>query len=93
MSVKVRLPTAFKKFTEGEVFVEFEATIVPTVGALTEELFKRWPDLRGKMYERGALQRYVNIFVNGTDTRFVEGLDSGLVDGDEVQIVLAIAGG
>lgn len=90
MAIKVLIPTAFKKITRGESVTEIDADSVRT---LLDHLFGRYPGLSEMMMERGAIQRHVNIFINGLDSRFIEGLDSSLSDGDEVQLVVAIAGG
>jgi len=89
--IKVLIPTAFKKLTRGEGVAEVDADTVKKVLAA---LFLRYPGLGEMMTDRGgALQRHVNVFINGLDSRFIEGLDSPLADGDEVQLVVAIAGG
>lgn len=94
MTIPVQIPTAFKKFTEGVSKLELEPDQAQTVRAMTDELIRRYPGLKDQMFQReNELQRHVNIFVNGTDTRFIDGLDSQLDDGDDVMIVLAIAGG
>lgn len=91
MSITVQIPTAFKNVTRGENMAEVSAG---SVREMLDRLCERYPGLAERMLDqRGELQRFVNIFVNGLDVRFIEGLDSPLSDGDAVQIVPAIAGG
>ena len=65
-----------------------------TVGKALEELETLFPGIRKRLCEDdGSLRRFVNVFVNEEDVRFLQGLDTTLADGDEVSIVPAIAGG
>ncbi len=91
MSVTVQIPSAFRKVTRGDASAVVAAS---SVRIMLQELCGRYAGLREHMLDqRGELQRFVNIFVNGLDVRFCEGLDTALNDGDDVQIVPAIAGG
>ena len=88
---KVRIPTPLRKFTGGAEEVTASGA---TVGALVADLDKHHPGLREKIFDdRGQVRRFVNIYVNGDDIRFLDNLQSKLKDGDEVSIVPAIAGG
>jgi molybdopterin synthase sulfur carrier subunit len=65
-----------------------------TVAALVADLDKRHPGIRDRICdESGAVRRFVNIFVNGEDIRFLQNLDTAVKAGDEVSVVPAIAGG
>lgn len=90
MAIPVLIPTAFKKHTGGEGRTEVEAG---SVREMLNILFERYPAMRPAVMERDHLHRHVNIFINGLDSRFIGGLDSPLAEGDEVQLVVAIAGG
>ena len=88
---QVRIPTPLRKYTGGAEAVQAEGA---TVGALVADLDKRHPGLRERICdETGAVRRFVNIFVNGEDIRFLKHLDTPLKAGDELSIVPAIAGG
>jgi molybdopterin synthase sulfur carrier subunit len=91
MPVSVRIPTPLRALTRGTAEVEADGG---TVGALVEDLERRFPGLRERLVdERGELRRFINIYVNEEDIRFLQGKDTALKDGDSVSIVPAIAGG
>ena len=91
MSVRVRIPTPLRSATDGEAELSSEAATVVT---LIEELESRFPAIKGRLRdETGALRRFVNLYVNGEDVRFLQGLATELTAGDEVSIVPAVAGG
>ena len=89
--VQVRIPTPLRKYTGGAEAVQAEGT---TVAGLVADLDKRHPGIRERICdESGAVRRFVNIFVNGEDIRFLSNLDTAVKAGDEVSVVPAIAGG
>jgi sulfur-carrier protein len=91
MSVRVRIPTPLRQATDGVAEVQSEA---PDVIGVISELETRYPGIRGRLRdESGALRRFVNLYVNGEDVRFKEGLDTSLKSGDELSIIPAVAGG
>ena len=91
MSVNVRIPTPLRKFTGGKDSVEASGA---TVAAVLADLEKNHPGLRERICESdGSVRRFVNLYVNGDDIRFLSNLTSPVKDGDEVSIVPAIAGG
>ena len=88
---QVRIPTPLRKYTGGAEAVTAEGA---TVAALVADLDKRHPGIRERICdETGAVRRFVNIFVNGEDIRFLQNLDTAVKAGDEVSVVPAIAGG
>jgi molybdopterin synthase sulfur carrier subunit len=91
MSVRVRIPSPLRRLTNGESEVEIQgATLREAVAALEQE----YPGLNGRICEEtGELRRFVNIYVNGEDIRFLQGLETPLKERDEVSIVPAVAGG
>lgn len=92
MSIKVRVPTPLQKLTNNqqEVFVDNAKDIL----SLVEELEKKYPGFKERLFdENGNLRRFINIFVNDEDIRFLENEKTPLKDGDEVSIIPAIAGG
>jgi molybdopterin synthase sulfur carrier subunit len=89
--VQVRIPTPLRKYTGGAEAVPAEGA---TVGALVADLDARHAGIKDRICdESGAVRRFVNIFVNGEDIRFLSNLDTAVKAGDEVSIVPAIAGG
>ncbi|HXG02659.1 MAG TPA: MoaD/ThiS family protein [Candidatus Binatia bacterium] len=91
MPVSVRIPTPLRALTRGTAEVQADGG---TVEALVEDLDRRFPGLRERLVdERGELRRFVNIYVNEEDIRFLDGKATVLKDGDSVSIVPAIAGG
>jgi molybdopterin synthase sulfur carrier subunit len=91
MSVTVRIPTPLRALTgQQEVLVGDGGRLIECIEALDA----RYPGLKERLVdEAGQLRRFVNIYVNGEDVRFLQGLDTPLKPGDEVSIVPAVAGG
>ena len=91
MSVRVRIPTPLRQVTDGVSEVAIDS---PTVSGVLGELEQRWPAMKGRLRDdSGELRRFVNLYVNGEDVRFLQGLETGLRPGDELSIVPAVAGG
>jgi sulfur-carrier protein len=91
MSVHVRIPTPLRRFTGGAEEVSADGA---TVAALVEDLERNHPGLKERICDEGGkVRRFVNIFVNGDDIRFLNNLETIIKAGDEVSIVPAIAGG
>lgn len=91
MPIQVLIPTPLQKFTNNEASVELEAT---SVAALVEALDGTFPGIRARLCDdSGKLRRFLNIYVNSEDIRFLDNETTALSDGDEVSIVPAVAGG
>jgi sulfur-carrier protein len=89
--IKVRIPTPLRPLTKGQGEVEAQAS---TIANMIETLNEAHPGLKDRLCdETGELRRFVNIYVNEEDIRFLKGKETSLNDGDEVSIVPAIAGG
>ena len=91
MSVSVRIPTPLRKLTR-------EADVVSgdggTLTSCIESLDQQYPGLKERLCDEGGeLRRFVNVYVNGEDVRFLAGMATALKAGDEVSIVPAVAGG
>jgi molybdopterin synthase sulfur carrier subunit len=87
----VRIPTPLRKLTDGK---EEVAATGSTVGEVIANLEKAYPGIRARICDdSGAVRKFVNIFANDEDIRFLQNLDTPLEDSDEVSIVPAIAGG
>ncbi|MCP3676510.1 MAG: MoaD/ThiS family protein [Deltaproteobacteria bacterium] len=91
MSVKVRIPTPLRKITNGSDEVSADGGTITTV---IDDLDKNYPGLKERICdEDGKLRRFVNLYVNDEDIRFMSNMETELKDGDEISIVPAIAGG
>jgi sulfur-carrier protein len=91
MPIRVRVPTPLRRFTGGTDEVPAAGE---SVRAVIEDLEKRHPGMRERLLDdKGELRRFVNIYVNQEDIRFMQNRETILKDGDEVAIVPAIAGG
>lgn len=91
MSVTVRIPTPLRKLTkELDVVIGDGGTLIACIDSLEGQ----YPGLKERLCdEAGELRRFVNVYVNGEDVRFMAGLQTELNAGDEVSIVPAVAGG
>jgi len=90
MAVKVRIPTPLQKLTDGKEEVEGEPG---TIISLVNNLDKKFPGIGERISEGGKIRRFVNIYLNDEDIRFLQNEVTEVKDGDEVSIVPAIAGG
>jgi molybdopterin synthase sulfur carrier subunit len=91
MAIKVRIPTPLRKLTREQDIVQGSGD---TLGEMIEGLESEFPGLKERLCdETGELRRFVNVYVNGEDVRFQDGLGTRLNDGAEVSIVPAVAGG
>lgn len=91
MPVKVRIPTPLQKLTQQKGEVEIEAG---SVKQLISELEKNYPGIKDRICdEAGKVRRFVNVYLNEEDIRFLKQEDTALKSGDEISIVPAIAGG
>ena len=91
MSVLVRIPTPLRRMTGGKDKVEVESS---TLGEMVESLESEYPGFKERLVdENGELRYFVNIYVNGEDVRFLQGLETATSTGDEISIVPAGAGG
>ena len=90
MAVKVRIPTPLQRLTQGKEEVEGKAgTVIGLIG----DLETQYPGIAERISEGGKVRRFVNIYVNEEDIRFLQAELTPVKDGDEVSIVPAIAGG
>ncbi|EEF58279.1 MoaD/ThiS family protein [Pedosphaera parvula] len=91
MAKKVRIPTPLRKLTNNEELVEVDAA---TIGAAFAELQTKFPGIKERLIdESGEVRRFVNVYVNEEDIRFLQNQQTPLKDGDEISIIPAIAGG
>jgi sulfur-carrier protein len=91
MALQVRIPTPLRKFTDG-------ADVIPasgsTIGEVLSGLCHKYADFKPRLFkEDGTLNRFVNVFINDEDIRFIDDLKTTVKDGDEISIIQAVAGG
>ena len=90
MAVEVRVPSMLQKFTDGAKLVQIESD---NVGQLLHSLEANYPGIGHQLLEDGKLRRFVNIYLNDEDIRFLDGMETSLNDGDVLAILPALAGG
>ena len=91
MSVVIRIPAPLRRVTGGQEKVEVEGE---TLGDALVVMEERFPGIKERLLdETGELRHFVNIYINGEDVHFLEGLKTVISAGDEVSIVPAVAGG
>jgi molybdopterin synthase sulfur carrier subunit len=91
MAVRVRVPTPLRKYTQGADEVNAQGG---NVKAIVEDLEKHYPGIKERICdESGKVRRFVNVYVNDEDIRFLQNLETALKEGDNISIVPAIAGG
>lgn len=90
MAIEVRIPTILRSYTDGAKAVKGEGG---TLEELINDLESRHPGLADRLIENGALRRFVNVYLNDEDVRFLGGLSTPLSDGDTVTVLPAVAGG
>ena len=91
MAVVVRIPTPLQKFTKNQSAVQVESS---TIQDMVNDLEQSFPGIRERLCdEHGAIRKFINLYLNDEDIRFIDGEKTTLKDGDEVAIIPAIAGG
>ena len=91
MSIMVRIPTPLRRVTNGDDKVTVEGA---TLGGLIDSMEAQYPGIKARLCDdQGELRNFVNIYVNGEDVRFLDGLGTATKTGDEISIVPAVAGG
>lgn len=91
MAVEVKIPTVFRKFTGNESTVELEPG---TIADLIDQLDSRYPGFKDQLLaDDGQLHRFVNVYVNDEDARYLEKLDTKVGEGDRVSLLPSVAGG
>jgi molybdopterin synthase sulfur carrier subunit len=92
MAVKVKIPTPLRGLTNNQDTVDADGAA--TVSEVVQNLERNYPGMRERLLDdQGELRRFVNIYVNGEDIRFMDNLATAIKPGDEVSIVPAVAGG
>jgi MoaD family protein len=90
MAVEVRIPTILRSLTGEQKAVSAEGA---TLSAVIDDLESNHPGIKDRLVTDGSLHRFVNVYVNDEDVRFIGGLDAEVTDGDQVVVLPAVAGG
>jgi molybdopterin synthase sulfur carrier subunit len=90
MAIMVRIPTPLRTLTAGKDEVEAKGA---TVREVIDDLERKYPGIKDRLCDDKGVRRFVNIYQNEEDIRFLDALDTAIKDGDSISIVPAIAGG
>jgi sulfur-carrier protein len=90
MSIEVRIPTILRPYTKDQKTVEAEGS---TLSAAISNLDAQYPGIGERLLEDGALRRFINVYINDEDVRFLGSLEAPVKDGDSITILPAVAGG
>jgi sulfur-carrier protein len=91
MAIEVRVPTILRPYTKDEKVVTVQGS---TIAEVIDDLERQYPGIGGRILDdSGELRRFVNVYVNDEDVRFLSGLHTAVADGDTVTVLPAVAGG
>jgi molybdopterin synthase sulfur carrier subunit len=90
MAVRVHIPTPLRQYTGGRDTVEVEGK---TVADVLDALGKEFPGITARILENGRIRRFVNVYLNDEDIRYLDNLSTSVKPGDEISIIPAVAGG
>jgi len=90
MSIRVHIPTPMRPHTENLAVVEASGA---TVKDVLDNLGKKYPSIVERLFDKGQVRRFVNVYVNDEDIRYLDNMQTAVKDGDEVSIIPAVAGG
>jgi sulfur-carrier protein len=90
MTIEVRIPTILRPYTKDQKTVEAEGS---TLSAIITDLDANYVGLGERLLENGALRRFINVYINDEDVRFLGGLEAPIKEGDSITILPAVAGG
>lgn len=90
MAIRVHIPTPMRQHTNGQAMVEVSGT---SVQAALDDLGKKHPGISSRIFDNGQVRRFVNVYLNDEDIRYLDSLGTPVKDGDELSIIPAVAGG
>ena len=90
MAIEVRIPTILRTYTDGQKAVDARGD---NLAGLIDDLESNHPGIRERLLDGEDLRRFVNVYINDEDVRFIGGLEAPLSDGDQVTVLPAVAGG
>jgi molybdopterin synthase sulfur carrier subunit len=90
MPITVRIPQAMRQHVDGNATITLEGANIKEV---LDSLSVKYPNIVGRIFDNGQLRRFVNIYLNEEDIRYLDNLQSPTKDGDLIEIIPAVAGG
>lgn len=90
MAVNVHIPTPLRQHTQGRDVVSTQGS---TVKEVLDDLGRQFPEITQRLFDNGQVRRFVNVYVNDEDIRYLSNLDTPVKEGDSVSIIPAVAGG
>ncbi len=90
MAIRVHIPTPMRQHTEGQAVVDLTGT---TVQSVLEELGRKYPAITQRLFDGAQVRRFVNVYLNDEDIRYLDNLATPVKDNDELSIIPAVAGG
>jgi len=90
MAIRVHIPTPMRQHTDGQAVVEAKGG---TVSAVLADIGQRFPGITQRLFDGAQVRRFVNVYLNDEDVRFLGGLETAVKDGDSVTVLPAVAGG
>jgi sulfur-carrier protein len=90
MPVRVHIPTAMRQHAEGQAVVEVSGA---SVKEALDSLGAKFPSITGRLFDNGQVRRFINIYLNDEDIRYLDSLTTAIKEGDELSIIPAVAGG
>jgi len=90
MAIRIHIPTPMRQHTDGKAVVEVTGI---TIKAALDDLGRKFPAVVQRIFENGQVRRFVNVYLNDEDVRYLDNLQTAVKDGDEVSIIPAVAGG
>ncbi|MCS7017316.1 MAG: MoaD family protein [Gemmatales bacterium] len=90
MAIAVQIPSPLRIHTQGHDTVLGQGQ---TVGQVLDDVTRQFPELRQRLFDGNQIRRFVNVYLNDEDIRFLDNLDTPVKDGDQISIIPAVAGG
>ncbi|MCS6850483.1 MAG: MoaD/ThiS family protein [Gemmataceae bacterium] len=90
MPIRIHIPTPLRQHTDGQAVVEVSGT---SVQAALDALGQKYPAITQRLFDNGQVRRFINLYVNDEDIRYLDNLATPVKDGDELSIIPAVAGG
>ena len=90
MAVQVHIPTPMREHTNKQAVVDASGA---TVQAVLDDLGRKFPGVTQRLFDNGQVRRFVNVYLNDEDIRYLDNLTTAVNDGDELSIIPAVAGG
>jgi molybdopterin converting factor small subunit len=90
MAIRIQIPTPLRQHTQGKATVEAAGA---SVQGVFDDLARQFPGITQRIFDNGQMRRFVNVYLNDEDIRYLDNLNTAVKDGDELSIIPAVAGG